>query len=104
MKCDGSTTHKKTASCTKIPQFKRPALVPLFRSLSRSMPAMPMVAYKSFLECDVLSSTYVEHRQGQIIFKMKKEIKEKQALGKQTQPSDHGSAPNILLAGGNKSE
>lgn len=35
---------------------------------------------------------------------MKKQIKEKQALGKKTQPLDHDSAPNILLAGGNKSE
>lgn len=43
------------------------------------MPEMPMVAYKSSLECYVLMSCYVGGRQGQIIFKMKKQIKEKQA-------------------------
>lgn len=68
------------------------------------MPEMHMVAYKSTLECYVLMSSFVGGIQGQIIFKMKKQIKENQALGKQTQPLDHDSAANIQLAGGNKSE
>lgn len=68
------------------------------------MSEMPTVAYKSSLECYALMSTDIGRRQGQIIFKMKKQIKESHSLGKQTQPLDDDSAPNIPLAGGNKSE